>query len=240
MRRTPEPEARTEASNCAPAAPIVRAEAVSKRYRADDEPALRLVSLAVQPGEFVALLGPSGCGKTTLLNLLGAIDQPTSGQIWLAGQNTSALNDDHLTRLRRRKVGFIFQLFHLLPALTLLENVELPLLLEGGIAPSRAREQARLRLCQVGLEQRGCDFPHRLSGGEMQRVAIARALVHHPALVIADEPTGNLDSCARTQVLRLLNELCRESSTAVVMATHSQEAAAIAGRVLRLSDGRLE
>lgn len=214
---------------------VVEAQAVGKQY--GSAVALREVSLAVAPGEFVALMGRSGCGKSTLLNLLGAMDLPTRGRVILAGQDTGALGDNALTGLRRRVVGFVFQAFHLLPTLTVQENIEMPLRLAGAPdASARARELAGA----VEMDDRLHSFPRELSGGELQRVAIARALVHRPRLVLADEPTGNLDSQSAAVVLGLLAHLAREQGTAVVMATHSSEAAAIATRILRLRDGCLE
>ncbi|MGH9393286.1 MAG: ABC transporter ATP-binding protein [Terriglobales bacterium] len=188
-------------------------------------------------GEFIALMGRSGCGKTTLLNLLGGMDLPSQGKIWLAGRDTAALSDDALTALRRSSVGFVFQAFHLLPTLSVSENIELPLLLgarrQGGEA--RVAQMAE----KVGLTAKLKSFPHELSGGEAQRVALARALIHQPALIIADEPTGNLDSQSAAMVLDLLARLSREQGAAVVMATHSAEAGARAQRILHLSDGAL-
>jgi putative ABC transport system ATP-binding protein len=215
---------------------VVRAEAVSKRYGQLE--AVRDVSMEVRAGEMVAIMGRSGSGKTTLLHLLGAMDLPTSGTVWLAGRITSSLTDDELTRLRRRKVGFVFQFFNLLPTLTLRENVELPLLLDG-VAARSASERALRMLTAVELGGRAEDYPVRLSGGEMQRVAIARALVQDAALVVADEPTGNLDSTTAAALLQSFRQLAQAHSTAIVMATHSQQAAEFADRVLYLQDGRL-
>ncbi|TAN22658.1 MAG: ABC transporter ATP-binding protein [Acidobacteria bacterium] len=216
---------------------VVRADAVSKRYGAGGAAtlAVRDVSLQIEPGEFVALMGRSGCGKTTLLNLLGAMDLPTRGHVWLAGQDTSALADDALTALRRRSVGFVFQAFHLLPTLTVEENITVPLRLAGQPAGSRVLELAD----RLGIASRLAAYPHQLSGGEAQRAALARALIHRPALIIADEPTGNLDTQAAATVIDLLGRLSREQNAAVVMATHSPEAAAHAGRTLHMRDGEL-
>ena len=185
----------------------------------------------------MALVGRSGCGKSTLLNLAGAMDFPTSGRVLLDGVSTSALKDAELTRLRREKVGFIFQSFQLLHTLTVFENVELPLLLAG---KTNVREAARERLAWVELEGLGERFPHQLSGGQMQRAAIARALIHSPTLLLADEPTGNLDTTTGNVILELLRRLTREKNTATVVATHSLEAAALADTVVRLRDGRIE
>jgi putative ABC transport system ATP-binding protein len=199
--------------------------------------ALRNVTLAVHRGDFVALVGRSGCGKSTLLNLAGAMDFPTSGRVLIGGESTTALNDAALTRIRREKVGFIFQSFQLLATLTLAENVELPLLLAG--APG-AREAAMDRLRWVGLESLHSRFPHQVSGGQMQRAAIARALVQSPGLLLADEPTGNLDTATGNAILDLLGRIVAERKTAVIMATHSMEAAALASRVVRMRDGSIE
>jgi ABC-type lipoprotein export system ATPase subunit len=191
----------------------------------------------VETGEFVALVGRSGCGKSTLLHLAGAMDFPTSGQVLLDGVSTSSLNDASLTSLRREKVGFIFQSFQLLQTLTVFENVELPLLLAG---KPGAREAARQRLAWVELDGLGDRFPHQLSGGQMQRVAIARALIHSPRLLLADEPTGNLDTTTGNVILELLQRLTREQHTAAIIATHSVEAAALADTLVRLRDGKIE
>ncbi len=219
--------------------PILSLQDVSKDYLTDGLPvhALSGLSLHVERGEFVALLGRSGCGKSTLLNLAGAMDFPTSGKVLLDGISTSSLNDSGLTQLRRERVGFIFQSFQLLHTLTVFENVELPLLLAGKHNP---REVARDRLAWVELEGLGDRFPHQLSGGQMQRVAIARALIHSPSILLADEPTGNLDTTTGNVILELLRRLTREQNTATIMATHSLEAASLANTVVRLRDGKIE
>jgi ABC-type lipoprotein export system ATPase subunit len=212
---------------------------VVKDYLTDGQRvrALDGLSLEVSRGEFVALVGRSGCGKSTLLNLAGAMDFPTSGQVLLDGVLTSALNDAALTQLRREKVGIIFQSFQLLHTLTVLENIELPLLLAG---KANARTTARERLAWVELEGLGERYPHQLSGGQMQRVAIARALVHSASVLLADEPTGNLDTVTGNAILELLRRLAREQKTATLMATHSPEAAALADTLVRLRDGKIE
>ncbi len=198
--------------------------------------ALHDVSLTVAAGTVTALLGRSGCGKSTLLNMAGAMDFPTSGEVRIDGRSTASLNDAELTALRRTEIGFVFQFFQLLPTLTVLENVELPLLLAGARNPSQA---ARERLAWVGLSDKIQSHPHQLSGGQMQRVAIARALVHSPSVLIADEPTGNLDTASGEQVLALIRQAASELGAAVLMATHSAEAAAIADVRIRLRDGRI-
>jgi putative ABC transport system ATP-binding protein len=219
--------------------PILSLQDVTKDYATDGQrvKALAGISLDVAAGEFVALVGRSGCGKSTLLNLAGAMDFPSSGRVLLDGESTKDLDDDALTRLRRNKVGFIFQSFQLLHTLKVRENVELPLLLAG---KSGARTMVRDSLASVelsGLEDR---YPHQLSGGQMQRVAIARALVHSPKVLLADEPTGNLDTTTGNHILQLLRRLAWETQTATILATHSAEAAAIADIVVRLRDGQIE
>ncbi len=199
--------------------------------------ALSALSLNIERGEFVALVGRSGCGKSTLLNLAGAMDFPTSGKVLLDGVSTSSLNDGSLTLLRREKIGFIFQSFQLLHTLTVFENVELPLLLAGKHNP---REAARERLAWVELDGLGDRYPHQLSGGQMQRVAIARALIHSPSILLADGPTGNLDTTTGNVILELLRRLTREQNTATIVATHSLEAASLANTLMRLRDGKIE
>jgi ABC-type lipoprotein export system ATPase subunit len=218
--------------------PILSLQSVSKEYHSDGQPvrALDGVSLEVSPGELVAVVGRSGCGKSTLLHLAGAMDFPTSGQVLLGGVSTSALDDAELTTLRREKVGFIFQSFQLLHTLTVFENVELPLLLAG---KPGARASAQARLAAVELDGLGQRLPHQLSGGQMQRVAIARALIHAPQMLLADEPTGNLDTATGNLILALLQRLTREQNTATIMATHSLEAAELADTVVWLRDGKI-
>lgn len=218
---------------------IVALQKVSKHYLTNGQRvhALEDVSLEVDRGDFVALVGRSGCGKSTLLNLAGAMDFPTSGRVLLDGVDTTTLKDAGLTLLRREKVGFIFQSFQLLHTLTVFENVELPLLLAGKLD---ARAAARERLAWVELDGLGDRYPHQLSGGQMQRVGIARALVQSPAILLADEPTGNLDTVTGNVILNLLKRLTRELNTATLMATHSAEAAALADSILHLRDGKIE
>ena len=219
--------------------PIVEARNVSKLYRSEGSTvtALKDISLGVEAGEFVALVGRSGCGKSTLLNLCGAMDFPTTGEILIDEQPTTSLSDATLTRLRREKVGFIFQSFQLLHTLTAIENVELPLLLAHD---SKARTLAAERLSWVELDDLGGRFPHQLSGGQQQRVAIARALVHTPRLLLADEPTGNLDSMTGDLVLDLLGRTARQFKVAVIMATHAAESAAVVDRIIKMRDGQVE
>ena len=223
-----------EANHC-----LLVLDKVTKDYVTDGAPvrALHDVSLEVATGQFLALVGRSGCGKSTLLNLAGAMDFPTSGQVLVDGISTTSLSDAGLTQLRRQKVGFIFQSFQLLHTLTVLENVELPLLLAG---VADARPSARQRLEWVELAELADRYPHQLSGGQMQRVAIARALVHSPRLVLADEPTGNLDTTTGAVIVELLQRVVREQKVTVLMATHSVEAAALADIVVRMRDGHIE
>jgi len=216
--------------------PAISLRDVTKTYEGGVE-ALRGVSLEFRSGQVTALVGRSGCGKTTLLNLCGAMDFPSTGHVEIAGRSTSQLNDAELTALRRADIGFVFQFFQLLPALTALENVEFPLLLAGA---KKTEGTARERLRWVGLEEKAHSLPWQLSGGQMQRVAVARALVHNPAILVADEPTGNLDTASGDLVLKLIRRAADEFGAAVVMATHSAEAAAIADMRVLMRDGRVE
>src|SRR5579863_8734934 len=204
---------------------ILSLREVTRDYASDGQSvrALDGLSLDIDSGEFVALVGRSGCGKSTLLNLAGAMDFPTSGEVLIDGVSTSSLNDSAVTQLRREKIGFIFQSFQLLHTLTVFENVELPLLLAG---KPNARATASERLTWVELDGLGDRYPHQLSGGQMQRVGIARALIQSPAILLADEPTGNLDTVTGNVILDLLKRLTRDLNTATLMATHSPEAAA--------------
>lgn len=209
---------------------------VTKHYAS--RPILRDVSLHLDKGERVALLGPSGCGKTTLLNCIGGVDTVDSGRIVLQGTDLATLNSDGLSMVRRHQVGTVFQFFHLLPTLTALENIELPLQLTGMNKEERLKRVHAL-MQRVGVAHRAAALPSQMSGGEMQRVAIARAVVHRPALILADEPTGNLDSATGSQVLDLLREVTEEECTSLLMVTHSDEAARSCHRVLRMLDGQL-
>ncbi len=217
---------------------LVQLRNVVKDYVSDGQKvrALDDVSLSVAPGELVALVGRSGCGKSTLLNLAGAMDFPTTGEVFIDGHATSSASDQQLTQLRRDKVGFVFQSFQLLHTLSAAENVELPLLLA---ASGNARESALGRLHSVQLDGLEHRLPHQLSGGQMQRVAIARALVNSPKVLLADEPTGNLDTTTGNAILELLLGLTREQNTATLIATHSAEAAAIADVIVTLRDGKV-
>ena len=218
----------------APSAPLLVASSLTKSY--DGQPVLRGVSLTLLAGERLALMGPSGSGKTTLLNCLGGVDRADGGSLLLRGQAMESLSADALAALRRRDIGSIFQFFHLLPTLTAAENVELPLQLNN--IPSRERTQRVTALLErVGLTHRAQALPGQLSGGEMQRVAIARALIHRPSLLLADEPTGNLDSVSGDNILDLIKELSEETGTALVLVTHSTEATRICHRIIHLRDG---
>jgi ABC-type lipoprotein export system ATPase subunit len=219
---------------------VVRLDHVSKEYRRGEAAvvALRDVSLHVTEGEFCALMGPSGCGKSTLLNIVAGLDHPTSGGLFLEGRPTRDLSDREWTSLRRSLIGMVFQSFHLLPTLTAEDNVALPLLLQGENGSS-ARRRAAESLARVGMEPRARHRPGELSGGEQQRVAIARALVHRPRLLLADEPTGNLDSRSGTDVIALLQSLSKESKQTVLLVTHSEEAARAADRIHKMRDGKV-
>ncbi len=200
--------------------------------------ALRDISLEIAPHSFCAVTGPSGCGKSTLLNLLGGLDQPSSGEINVDGISLHTADENALTSYRRERLGIVFQFFNLLPALTAVENVELPLLLRGDRAKA-ARIGAGEMLELVGLAPRADAFPHQMSGGEMQRAAVARALVHGPSLLLADEPTGNLDSVNAARVLELFQKIASRRLATLIMVTHSREAAAAAERQIPMMDGRL-
>lgn len=200
--------------------------------------ALDGVSLAIEPGEMVAVMGPSGCGKSTLLHLLGGLDRPTAGRVVIDGEELGALDDDRLTLLRRRQIGFVFQFFNLIPVLTAVENAALPLLLDGA-RPEEARRAVTTWLERLGLSDRLCNRPDQLSAGQQQRVAIARALSTEPALLLADEPTGNLDTAASEQVAGLLRQAAGEWGRTVLMVTHDPRIAAYADRILFMQDGKI-
>jgi putative ABC transport system ATP-binding protein len=197
------------------------------------------VSAGIERGELIVLVGRSGSGKSTLLNIIGGLDRPSRGEIRIGGQPLSALSEDGLARLRRSEIGFMFQFFNLVPTLTARENLLLPLELLG-VGSDEAQERVAHWLSAVGLPERGDSFPEELSGGEQQRIALARALIHRPGLVIADEPTGNLDLETARQVLALLDDLCRRQGSTLVMATHSPEVMGVADRVFSIHEGRLE
>jgi putative ABC transport system ATP-binding protein len=210
-----------------------------KIYRLDgvEIPALRGISFSVRKGEYVSIMGPSGSGKSTLMHLLGCLDKPTSGQVLIRGKNTADLSEVELARLRNKEIGFVFQSFNLLPRATALKNVELPLIYQG-VSPKERRERATKALEAVGLGNRLHHFPSQLSGGQQQRVAISRALVTNPSIILADEPTGNLDTAAGNEVLRILKDLNRKGIT-IILVTHEEYVARQAGRIVKLLDGKV-
>jgi putative ABC transport system ATP-binding protein len=217
---------------------IVETRNLSKSYGKGETAvsALQGINVSIAEGEFVAVMGPSGCGKSTLLHLIGGLDRPGGGEVLLDGQLISMLDDDALTELRRRKIGFIFQFYNLLPVLGATENAALPLILDG-VKPAEARKRAVEWLKRMGLENRLDHRPNQLSGGQQQRVAIARALVTEPALILADEPTGNLDSNAGNEIAALLRQITGEWGRTVLMVTHDPRIAAYADRIIFLKDG---
>lgn len=219
---------------------LISATNLKKVYGSGDTAVTALdgVSLQVDPGEFVAIMGPSGCGKSTLMHLLGGLDRPTSGSVMIDGHNLSDLSDAKLTELRRRRVGFIFQFFNLIPVLDALENAALPITLDG-VRGTEARERAADWLRKVGLDDRLDHRPDQLSGGQQQRVAVARALVADPALILADEPTGNLDTRASEEIATLLRQVANDWGRAVVIVTHDPRIAAYADRIIFLKDGAI-
>jgi len=227
-----------------PAAPgpdgaIIRLDHVSRVYQVGESEvrALDDVSMAIRPGEFVAIMGPSGSGKSTMLNVLGCLDSPTSGSYRLAGEAVESLSEDRLAEVRQKRIGFIFQAYHLVGRMTAARNVELPLIF-AGVEPALRRERAQRALASVGLARRITHRPDQLSGGERQRVAIARALVMEPSILLADEPTGNLDTRAGEEIVALLERVNRDGLT-LVLVTHDPRVAAHAARALRMRDGRI-
>ena len=215
---------------------MIKLEAVSKTYRMGrvEVPALRGVDLLVESGEFVAIMGASGSGKSTLMNIIGCLDVPTTGRYFLDGTDVARLGDDQLAIIRNRKIGFVFQSFNLIPRTTALHNVEMPLIYAGA---QNRRPRALAALESVGLADRAGHQPTELSGGQQQRAAIARALVTNPAILLADEPTGNLDSASSVEIMKLLTELNREQARTIVLITHERDIAAFARRVVELRDG---
>ena len=220
---------------------LIRLEGVGRRFHLGGIEVLALdgVSLAIEAGEYLAVMGPSGSGKSTLLNVLGLLDRPDEGEYWLEGARTARLAEPELARLRGQAIGFVFQSFHLVPRLTAFENVALPLML-AGMAPAERTTRVAALLAELGLSARANHRPAELSGGQRQRVAIARAMVTQPRLLLADEPTGNLDSRSGEEVIALLEHLNRERGVTLVVVTHDERIGARAGRRIRMNDGRLE
>jgi putative ABC transport system ATP-binding protein len=219
---------------------VIRTEELWKTYEmgAERVHALRGVDLEIKKGEYVAIMGPSGSGKSTLMNLIGCLDTPSSGRYWLAGRLVSDLDDDELAHIRNKEIGFVFQTFNLLPRATALHNVELPLIYNGTPAEQRV-ERARQALDIVGLADRMMHRPNELSGGQRQRVAVARALVNSPSILLADEPTGNLDSQTGEEIMGLFDDLHRQGNT-IILVTHERDIAAHAHRVIHIRDGKVE
>ena len=217
--------------------PLLEAKGLAKTYETGGArvPGLRGVDISIERGEFVAIMGPSGCGKSTLLNLLAGLDRPTAGEVWLDGERIDGLSETDLARLRRRKVGFVFQFFNLVPTLSAVENVELPLLLVGR-GRRDARRSANELLSDLGIAETQAAGPGELSGGQQQRVALARALANRPDVILADEPTGNLDSATARDVLRLFRE-ARDRGQTLLLVTHDASVASAADRVITLRDG---
>lgn len=219
--------------------PIIQLEHIYKSYFLGKEeiPVLKDINLKVHKNEYVALMGPSGSGKSTLMNILGCLDQPTKGQYFLNGIDVSTMNDNELAQIRNKFIGFVFQTFHLLPRNTALENVEMPLVYAG--LPKKERtEKAKIALEKVGLKDRMHHKPNELSGGQRQRVAIARALVNNPSLILADEPTGNLDSKTSIEIMQLLEDIYQQGNT-IVLVTHEEDISHYARRIVRLKDGQI-
>ncbi len=220
--------------------PLIELKNISKVYLVGEEQvfALRDINLTIYPNEYVAIMGPSGSGKSTLMNIIGCLDTPTTGEYILKGINIRELDDNDLASIRNKEIGFVFQMFNLLPRANALKNVELPLIY-AGINKSERIERAKKALISVGLEDRLTHKPNELSGGQRQKVAIARALVTNPSLILADEPTGNLDSKSGEDIMRLFHQIWKEGNT-IILVTHEREIAMNAQRIIRLRDGRIE
>lgn len=219
---------------------IIKVEGISKVYVMGTERirALDSIDITINRGEYVAFMGPSGSGKSTLMNIVGCLDTPTSGQYWLNSKDVSQLGENELAEIRNKEIGFVFQTFNLLPRSTALENVEVPLIY-AGISKSKRKERALDALKSVGLGERASHKPNELSGGQRQRVAVARALVNNPSIILADEPTGNLDTKTSNEIMELFNRLHEQGNT-IIMVTHEEDIAAYAHRIVRLRDGNIE
>lgn len=219
---------------------IIRLENVDKVYRTDEIETLALenVNIEIDKGEFVSVMGPSGCGKSTLLNIIGLLDSPSKGEVTVMNEQTAAMNDARLSAFRNRNIGFVFQSFHLIPSLNVLDNVTLPLAYRHGVGTEERERRAREALERLGLSHRLKHFPGQLSGGQCQRVAIARAIIGDPEIVLADEPTGNLDSRMGQDVMDILHRLNREDGRTIVMVTHNENQARTTDRIIRFFDGR--
>ena len=219
---------------------IIRLENVDKVYRTDEIETLALenVNIEIDKGEFVSVMDPSGCGKSTLLNIIGLLDSPSKGEVTIMNEQTAAMNDARLSAFRNRNIGFVFQSFHLIPSLNVLDNVTLPLAYRHGVGTEERERRAREVLERLGLSHRLKHFPGQLSGGQCQRVAIARAIIGDPEIVLADEPTGNLDSRMGQEVMDILHRLNREDGRTIVMVTHNENQARTTDRIIRFFDGR--
>lgn len=219
---------------------IIRLENVDKVYRTDEIETLALenVNIEIDKGEFVSVMGPSGCGKSTLLNIIGLLDSPSKGEVTVMNEQTAAMNDARLSAFRNRNIGFVFQSFHLIPSLNVIDNVTLPLAYRHGVGIEECERRAREVLERLGLSHRLKHFPGQLSGGQCQRVAIARAIIGDPEIVLADEPTGNLDSRMGQEVMDILHRLNREDGRTIVMVTHNENQARTTDRIIRFFDGR--
>ena len=219
---------------------VIKLEGVEKIYRTKEieTVALENVNLTVEEGEFVSVMGPSGCGKSTLLNLIGLLDNPTKGTVDLLGSSTAGMKDSGMSEFRNRDIGFVFQSFHLIPSLNVADNVALPLIYRAGVSAAECDRRVREVLERLGMSHRMKHFPSQISGGQCQRVAIARAIVGDPRIILADEPTGNLDSRMGAEVMALLHELNRADGRTIVMVTHNEEQASKTDRVIHFLDGR--
>lgn len=220
--------------------PIIKLSGVSKLYRTKEIETMALadVNLDIMRGEFLSVMGPSGCGKSTLLNIIGLLDTASSGTVEVCGANVGRLSDSAKAAMRNERLGFVFQSFHLIPSLNVIDNVELPLIYRSGVSASERRERVKAVLERVGLSHRMKHMPNQLSGGQCQRVAIARAIIGNPEIILADEPTGNLDSRMGAEVMELLHALNREDGRTVVMVTHNEEQARRTDRIIRFLDGQ--